>query len=40
MFALNLRMPLRDASREVPRIVAAANLFSRVERRAIVLLKK
>jgi len=40
IFALNLRTPLRDASREVPRIVAAANLPPRIERGAIVLLRK
>jgi len=40
IFALNLRIPLRDASRDVPRIVAAEDLSSTVERRAIALLGK
>jgi len=31
IFALNLKLPLRDAPREVPRIVASANLPSKVE---------
>jgi len=40
IFALNLKLPLRDAPREVPRIAAAANLPPEVERGAIALLKK
>jgi len=37
-FALNLKPPHYDASGEVPRIVMAANLPSKVERRAVSLL--
>jgi transcription initiation factor TFIIIB Brf1 subunit/transcription initiation factor TFIIB len=40
IFALNLKVPLRDGSRDVPRVVAAANLPYRVERGAIALLGK
>jgi len=40
VFALDLKMPPRDASREVPRMVAAAKLPYNVERGAIMLLGK
>ena len=40
MFALDLKMPPHDASREVPRIVAAAKLPYKVEREAILFLTK
>jgi len=39
VFAPDLKMPRRDASREVPRIVAAAKLPYKVERGATLLLK-
>jgi transcription initiation factor TFIIIB Brf1 subunit/transcription initiation factor TFIIB len=39
-FALNLKPPHYDASGEVPRIVMAANLPSKVERRAVSLLRE
>ena len=40
VFALDLKMPPRDVSREVPRIVAAAKLPYNVERGAIMLLRR